>query len=417
MANLTPHSDRLLGGRLLDNLLQFARTLRRAGLPIGPGKVLAAVQAVEAVGMGSRHDFYWALQAVFVQRASQRALFDQAFHLFWRNPKLLERLMSLVLPQLRAAPQGAGKTLNRRLGEALMPGEARLPPGENEPVLEPDGVLTWSDRERLQHKDFEQMSLAELALARQAIARLKLPVQELPARRFAACGQGTGVHLRATFRKTLRSGHGGISLVHRQRRTRPPQLVMLCDISGSMNRYSRMLLHFAHSLSNDRARDSVKLHAFVFATRLSNISRYLKQRDVDQALAGVTEGVADWNGGTRIGQCLGDFNRHWSRRVLAQGAVVLLVSDGLDRDTGAGLAVQMQRLHKSCRHLIWLNPLLRYEGFEPRALGMQAILPHVDELRPMHNVASLAALCRVLSASNQRGRLSAMTLETSRGFG
>jgi uncharacterized protein with von Willebrand factor type A (vWA) domain len=168
---------------------------------------------------------------------------------------------------------------------------------------------------------------------------------------------------------------------------------VLCDISGSMNRYSRMFLHFLHALTNDRDR----VHTFVFGTRLTNITRYLRHRDVDVALSGVAQAVADWSGGTRIGTCLKEFNLRWSRRVLGQNAVVLLISDGLDRDLGEDLTEAMERLHKSCRKLIWLNPLLRYEGFEPRAAGVRAMLPNVDAFLPAHNINSLIGLARALS--------------------
>jgi hypothetical protein len=204
--------------------------------------------------------------------------------------------------------------------------------------------------------------------------------------------------MRATLRASLRSGPDSIPLRRREKRRRHPPLVILCDISGSMSRYSRMLLHFMHAVTNDRDR----VHTFLFGTRLTNVTRHLKQRDIDVALERVGEAVGDWAGGTRIGTCLGEFNRLWSRRVLSQGAIVLFISDGLDRDAGEGLDHEMERLHKSCRRLVWLNPLLRYEGFEPRSLGMRAIMPHVDEFRPVHNLESLAALADALSRAGAR---------------
>jgi uncharacterized protein with von Willebrand factor type A (vWA) domain len=181
--------------------------------------------------------------------------------------------------------------------------------------------------------------------------------------------------------------------VRKRRRERQPPLVIICDISGSMSRYSRMLLHFAHTVSNDRSR----VYTFVFGTRLTNVTRLLQEKDVDMSLDKVSEAVHDWSGGTRIGRCLHEFNRDWSRRVLTQGAVVLLITDGLDRDAGSGLSQEMERLHKSCRQLLWLNPLLRYDQFKPKAIGMQAMLPHVDEFRSVHNLTSLTALTVLLS--------------------
>ena len=385
-------------GLLLANLMHFARTLRAAGLPVGPGKVIDAVQAVQAVGITDRRDFYWTLHAVFVNRPDQRLIFDQAFHVFWRNPDLLKKMMALVLPEMRVpGEEDRGAEMARRLAEALHPnrGEPAAEPEEVETEI--DAVMTFSDREQLRTMDFDKMSLDELARAKAAIARLRLPVQDVPTRRFAPDRHGARADLRATLRAALRSG-GLIELKRKSPRRRPPPLVVLCDISGSMSRYSRIFLHFMHTVTNDRDR----VYTFVFGTRLTNITRYLRHRDVDLALERVGEAVADWSGGTRIGLSIAEFNRLWSRRLLGQGAIVILITDGLDRDAGAGLAREMDRLHRSCRRLIWLNPLLRYEGFEPKSLGMRAMMPHVDEFRPVHNLASLEELIEVLSAPPAR---------------
>ena len=380
-------------GRLGANLVYFARTLRAAGLPVGSGAVLDALRAIEAVGVARRDDFYWALHAVFVRRADQRPLFDEAFHVFWRNPKLLERVASLLLPTVHTPPQADARPLSRRLSDALFADrEAEARTRESEQEIELDATLTWSDQEVLRARDFEQMSAAELAAAKAAIARLRLAIPPAPTRRYRPHPRGALIDMRVTLRRSLRLGSGAVVLARRRRRRKPAPLVVLCDISGSMSRYSRVLLHFAHALARDRTR----VHSFAFGTRLTNITRQLRDRDVDAAIERASAEVADWDGGTRIGYCLDVFNREWSRRVCGQGAVVLLISDGLDRDVGDGLGSQVERLHKSCRRLIWLNPLLRYEGFEPRAAGMRALLPHVDELRPVHNLESLEDLCRAL---------------------
>jgi uncharacterized protein len=393
-------------GRLIANLMHFGRTLRAAGLPVGPGKVLDAVAAVEAVGVTNRSDFYWALHSVFVNRADQRVLFDQAFHVFWRNPELLKKMLALVLPQMNVElPQDQGTEMLRRLAEALHPNQQAKQSEESE--LEIDAAMTFSDKEQLRTMDFEKMSLEELARAKAAIARLRLPVNDIPTRRYARDPRGARADMRATLRAALRSG-GLIELKRRSPRRRPPPLVVLCDISGSMSRYSRVFLHFMHSVTNDRDR----VFTFVFGTRLTNITRFLRYKDVDLALDKVAEAVEDWSGGTRIGHAIGEFNRLWSRRVLGQGAVVLLITDGLDRDAGTGLAHQMDRLHRSCRQLIWLNPLLRYEGFEPRSLGMKAMLPYVDEFRPVHNLESLETLIDVISGAAHRQSAEAMARET-----
>ncbi|MFQ6022169.1 MAG: VWA domain-containing protein [Acidiferrobacterales bacterium] len=380
------------GGRLVPNLMYFARALRAAGLPIGPGKVLDAIRAVRAVGITNRGDFYWTLHAIFVNRADQRELFDQAFHVFWRNPQLLERMMALVLPTVHQPAEGRAKELSQRLAGALYR-DVQASSSRQPPQIEFDAALTWSDQERLQHKDFETMSGEELAQAKLAVQTMLLPVMHVPTRRFRTHPQGARVDMRKTLRAALRSGAGIIPLIRKRLRDRPPPVVILCDISGSMTHYSRILLHFAHTLTNNRERVST----FLFGTRLNNITRYLRQKDVDIALQKVSCVVEDWSGGTRIGHCLHDFNRYWSRRVLAQGAVVLLITDGLDCETGKGLGREMERLHKSCRRLIWLNPLLRYDEFQPLARGIKAILPHVDDFRSVHNLQSLADLTRALN--------------------
>ncbi len=386
------------GGRLADNIVHFARALRKAGLPVGPATVIDAIRAVEAAGIGSRDDFYWTLHAVFVNRRDQRELFDQAFHLFWRNPGLLERAMALTVPSL---PPGDPDDVSRRVADAmkaLRPDSANDRSAEQEEPAESDAAHTWSHREVLQRKDFEKMAAAEVRAAREHIRRMRLPIMEVPTRRWRPDQAGSRADMRASLRAALRSGGAVIPLRRRRRRRRHPPLVILCDISGSMDRYSRMFLHFMHAITNDRDR----VHTFLFGTRLTNITRYLRHRDIDMALDKVSGVVEDWAGGTRIGRCLHDFNRDWSRRVLGQGAVVLFISDGLDRDAGEGLGAEMQRLHLSCRRLIWLNPLLRYDAFEPRSIGIRAIMPHVDEFRPVHNLDSLRALIESLGRPGPR---------------
>ena len=380
-------------GRLAANLMHFARTLRAAGLPVGSGAVLEALRAVEAVGLVRREDFYWTLHAVFVRRREHRLLFDEAFHVFWRNPRLLERITSLLLPTVQTPPRSDAKPLSRRLSEAMFAGgEGKPKTKEPKEEIELDATLTWSGREVLRARDFEQMSAAELAAARAAIARLRPAMPPAPTRRYRPHPRGARIDMRSTFRRSLRAGSGAVLLARRHRLNKPAPLVVLCDISGSMSRYSRVLLHFAHALAQGHAR----VFSFVFGTRLTNVTRRLRDRDVDAAIERASGEVADWSGGTRIGQCLARFNREWSRRVCGQGAVVLFISDGLDRDMGEGLEAEVERLRKSCRRLVWLNPLLRFEGFEPRAAGIRAILPHVDEFRPVHNLESLEDLCTAL---------------------
>ncbi len=378
-------------GRLIENLVYFGRTLRAAGLPVGPGKLIDAVEAVRTVGLNRRDDFYWALHAVLVSRRDQRPLFDQAFHLFWRNPQLLQRMMALTLPRLDSSDDKERMEIARRLAEAMAAESSAQPPPVEETQI--DAVMTWSGREVLRQMDFDKMSSAEEAEAKRAIAALRLVMHLVPTRRYRSDSGGSRIDPRGSLRASLRQGSGAIPLRFREQRTRRPPLVVLCDISGSMGRYSRLLLHFIHRA----ARDHDRFHAFLFGTRLTNISHALRDSDADEAVAEVSRAVVDWSGGTRIGACLAEFNRMWSRRVLGQGAVVLLITDGLDREGGAGLSAEMARLSRSSRRLIWLNPLLRYDLYEPKAIGARAILPYVDEFRPVHNLESLSALAEALS--------------------
>ena len=390
-----------MAGKLAENVMHFARVLRAAGLPVGPNKVVDALRALEVAGIARRDDFYWTLASVFLDKREQFELYDQAFHIFWRDPQMLERVMALLLPEVqgRAQPDEPPPPPNR-LAEALLPQTKQSDrPDEDTPEkIEIDAAFTVSDREVLQKTDFETMTNEELAQAKKLIASLRMPIPEVRTRRLRRDPHGTRIDMRATLRASLRSGTDLIALERRSQTHRHPPLVVLCDISGSMSRYSRMFLHFLHAITNDRDR----VYTFVFGTRLTNITRHLRHRDVDVALAHVARAVADWSGGTRIGSSLKEFNLRWSRRVLGQNAVVLMITDGLDRDLGRELREEMERLHKSCRRLIWLNPLLRYEGFEPRPAGVRAMLPHVDAFLPAHNVESLVDLARALSEAPQR---------------
>jgi uncharacterized protein with von Willebrand factor type A (vWA) domain len=386
-------------GRLPENVVHFVRALRACGLPLGPSKVIDALAAIEAVGVSSREDFRSALAAVLVSRHEHLPLFEQAFDVFWRNPRLLEKLVAALLPRVhgRAPPPDAGQEIAARLAQALLPPREARPASAADEV-ELDAAFTFSAREVLQRKDFASMSADELADARAAIARLRLPLPSWPVRRTRRSRRGARVDLRATLRGMTGAAGAVAPLAFRERQRVTPPLVVLCDISGSMDRYVRMLLHFLHAITNDRHR----VHVLLFGTRLTPITRHLKHRDVDVALARVAAAVSDWSGGTRIGACLADFNRRFARRLLAQNAVVLLITDGLDADAGAGLAFEAERLAKSCRRLVWLNPLLRYDGFEAKPAGIRALLPWVDDFRPVHNLASLAALAQALSTPSRR---------------
>ena len=381
--------------KLAENIMHFARVLRGAGLPVGPDRVIDALRALQITGVGHRDDFYWTLASVFLDRREHFHVFDQAFHVFWRNPQLLERVMALLLPQAdsRGEPSEQPPPSNRVADPFAPMALLAREPAPEPPQIQLDATLTFSERETLHQTDFETMTVEELAQAKRLIAGLRLPIPEVHTRRLRPDPRGHRIDLRSTLRASARGSADLIPLRRRSPQRRHPPLVVLCDISGSMSRYSRMFLHFLHAITNDRDR----VHTFLFGTRLTNITRHLRHRDVDVALSAISHAVADWSGGTRIGASLGSFNLRWSRRVLGQNAVVLLISDGLDRDSGADLSEAMDRLHRSCRKLIWLNPLLRYDAFRPAAAGVRLMLPHVDAFLPAHNLDSLIDLARALA--------------------
>jgi uncharacterized protein with von Willebrand factor type A (vWA) domain len=384
------------GGLLAENIIHFARAVREAGVPLGPGAVLDALAAIEAAGVGDREDFYAALHAVFVKKHEHSLLFDQVFRIFWRRKGLIEKLIAMLSPRAPSRseprPPEAGAS---RVADALFkqPQDGAKPPE----AIEFDARLTMSRAEILRRKDFAQMTAAEVEEARKAIKRLAMPEDRRRTRRFAPGGRPARIDARRSFRRSLEPG-GAIDLEFRSPIVRAPPIVALCDISGSMNEYTRLFLHFLHALGETR-----RVSTFLFGTRLTNVTRAMRARDPDEALAQCSGLAVDWSGGTRIGEALARFNRDWSRRVLGQGAITLLITDGLERDNLDKLEAEMERLAKSSRSIIWVNPLLRYGDFAAKAGGIRAMLPHVDSFRPIHNLASMAELCRALSGSRALG--------------
>ncbi len=401
--------------KLAQNITHFARALRKAGLAVGPGRVIDATRAVQAAGFTEKLDFYWTLHACFVSKPEERQVFSQLFRLYWRDPRYLEKMMAFMTPMVRGVQdERVAQAAEKRAAEALLDGHDRdLPAPEDageEVEISIDASRTISTEERLRSLDFEQMNNAEMAAAKRMLAQLRLPVPPIQSRRT----QGLPGHLpdwRGTMRAAMRRGGEVTDFATKRRRLRYPNLVVLCDISGSMSQYSRAVLHFLHSVANREGQGWAQVHAFTFGTRLTNITRHLRTRDVDAALAAAGAEAQDWEGGTRIAACLHDFNRDWSRRVMGQGAVVLLITDGLDRDKDADLGREMERLGLTARQLIWLNPLLRWEGFAPKARGIMQMLPHCSSFRAGHNIASLEGLAAALSRpddSGQKARLMAM---------
>jgi hypothetical protein len=382
-----------------ENVVHFARVLRRAGLNIGTDRVLAALTAVEAVGLDRRDDVHAALSAVMLERHEQQAIFDSAFEAFWRDPKLLEQLMYLLLPKIQGRGEKQLPPRNNRMAEALAapkPDAPPPPPPGAQDEIRFETTMTFSERERLQRADFETMTADEFTLAKQIAERLPPPVQPVQRRRREGAERGQA-DLRATLRRMARAPQTLLPAYSRPRREMPTMVVLL-DISGSMDRYARLFLHYVHGLT----RKHIQVHSFTFGTRLTSITRCLRHRDPDVAIAQADAAVPDWRGGTRIASCLDEFNRRWARRVLSGNAAVILVTDGLDRDDGGALSTSAAQLRRLAHQIVWLNPLLRFEGFSPKAAGVRALLPHVDRFLPMHNLASLADLGRALRQPPKR---------------
>src|SRR5467141_2362806 len=377
-------------GLIADNVIGFARALRAAGIPVGPGAVIDALKALRVIDIGNRADVFTTLESIFVKRHEHALIFARAFDLFFRAAEDWKHLLdSVPLPEhARKKPPPASRRVQEAMSQPSMREEASQ-------VREQELRLSVSDKEVLQKKDFAQMTAAEIAEVTRAITEMRLPQAELHTRRYQPDARGLRLDMRRTLRGSLRTGGDIIDIRKLGRIDKPAPIVALLDISGSMSEYTRLFLHFLHAITDVRKRVSV----FLFGTRLTNVTRSLRARDPDEALASCSSTVEDWAGGTRIGTSLHTFNKLWGRRVLGQGAIVLLISDGLEREADTKLAFEMDRLHRSCRRLIWLNPLLRYSGFEAKAHGIKMMLPHVDEFRPVHNLSSIRGLVGALSAA------------------
>ena len=377
-----------MSSRLLDNLLLFGRLLRRAGVDVHPGRVLDLVEALGHVDLSARDDVYHTCRTLLVHRQEQIALFDRAFAAFWR----IHTEGTAAGPKRR---DGASASIVE-IEQVLAPGDLAESDSdaaeESEPAAEV-GIKTWSDLGGLRDKDFAAFSADEIARARTALARLVWNPGVRRTRRWVP-GRGPRLDMRRALADSVRTGGDIVTLRRRMRRIRPRPLVLLCDVSGSMDRYCRMLLHFAHTLASRRRR----VEAFLFSTGLTRITRLLRMPRPDDALAAVSRSVPDWSGGTRIGAAVKDFHQRWSRRVLTGGPVVLLISDGWDRGDPGELRDQIARLQRSCHRLVWLNPLIGTDGYAPLTRGLQAALPYVDDFLPARTLNNLADLATHLNA-------------------
>ena len=377
------------GGHILPNLLRFAEVLRRVGLDAGPANVLDMVRATEHVHIGRRAEFYQAARSIFVHRRQDLPVFDEAFNVFWRKPNTARSGMDLrsmgEQRRFRKPQVSAGR--DEPMDDALaLEGDP-----EDDSVSNIDLTRTYSAREVLRQKDFAQFSGHEIAEARRMMAALRWDLGHRRTRRMVA-GSGSGLDLRRTLRRSLQHGGEMLDLAERGPKSRPRSLALICDVSGSMERYTRMLLHFIHTMAAGQP-----IEAFLFATRLTRITRQLRYRSIDQAITEVSRAVPDWAGGTRIGDAVKTFNYQWLRRTLRGQAIVMIISDGWDRGEPELLAHETSRLQRSCHRLIWLNPLLGSANYQPLTQGMQAALPYVDDFLPVHNMNSLQALADRLS--------------------
>lgn len=382
-----PEVVREESGHLLPNLIHFTRLLRDLGLPVTPDDAVTLSEALQATGLDSRRDAKAAARAVLVGRKEHLSVFEQAFDHFFRTPQDLEGPIDLGRVLIR------GRGPSRQL-QAMLPAPAASAPGDGREIEQPffEPTRTWSANELLRRKDFAELTEQEAA---EVLRLLREKVFTPPPRRTrqrVAAPEGAFPDPRRTLRRSLRWGGEPLELAFRRRKVKRRPLVVLADVSGSMEPYARMLLQFLYALSSSTDR----LEAFVFGTRLTRITRELAHRDMDRALKEATAAVVDWGGGTRIGESLRRFNFDWGRRVLGQGAVVLVISDGWDRGDPELVSREMARLARSCERLIWLNPLIATPGFEPLTRGLQAALPHVDDFLPVHNLESLEQLAGLL---------------------
>jgi uncharacterized protein len=380
------------------NVVHFVRLLRAAGLPMSPAQAVDALAALHWIDLDRRDDVRAALAALLVCAPDERELFDAAFDLFWRDPDWEGKLRALLLPKVHSSippPKRSNRLADALASRLVTPDHKKSPDEANQHELQ--AHVTFSAEERLRHRDFDTLSAEEWRTLRHLIRNQRLPLATEPTRRLKASSRGTHADLRASARHAVRAGGDWMVWKYRATVRRKPPLVLLLDISGSMSSYSRAVLYFCHALLQSRER----LQVFLFGTRLTNATRALRERDPDVAIATLADQVLDWSGGTRIGAALAEFNRRWARRVLAGRATVLLVTDGLDHEAIDTLECEMARLHRFAHRIVWLNPLLRYSDFAPKARGVQAILPHVDAHRPVHNLDSLAAFGRDLAQLTQ----------------
>lgn len=419
---LRAHFEARGNGHLFHNLLLFSRVLREMGLDANPGRTIDLLRSIEFIGLGSKQDFYEAGKAIMLRRADEEPIYDYVFQMFWRRwPTPEERDMAPpteALPQMPGAdqvrdkkqqqqqPDQAERDQNKEAEQELdlstsakkiMEEEGQASEGDSS---ETEKQQTYSAIETLQNKDFQDFTPDEMTEAKRLMMALRWSMSMRLSRRMAAARHGRRFDARRTVRKSLKYGGVPIELYKKDRKLKPRPLVLICDVSGSMDLYSRLLLQFMHSMENGLK----YVETFVFGTRLTRITHELKNKNIDEALLNVSKIVKDWSGGTKIGESLETFNLKWGRRVLGHGAVVIIISDGWDRGSVDTLRREMARLQRMSFRLIWLNPLLGLPDYQPLTVGIQAALEYVDDFLPAHSFKSLENLGILLAELNERNR-------------
>ena len=384
--------------KLDKNVIFFARLLRASGISLSSDSILEAIESIKLVGIENKKSFFYALQTCLIKRPEDMKIFAQAFSLFWQNPKFRDRIRELLLPQTRM--QGAEEEkeeLAKRIQDTLSTPENSKSRVVEEETLLIDTSGTASDNQLFKDKDFEMMSKDELQMASQSIKELLIKIPRRPFRRSENSSLGKQVSTRESLREAKRH-FGSVlpKLVKKKEVSRP--VIVLLDISGSMENYSRMMIHFVHNLMQRHK----KVHAFLFGTKLTNISFQIKNKDIDVALKEISKATNDWAGGTRIRDSIFTFNKKWIRRVSSSNSIVFLITDGLDRDHSTDLFNQMERLQKSCYKLVWLNPLLRFKDFLPKSISIKRILLNVDAFLPIHSIESMQNLTSLISKNLEK---------------
>ena len=384
ISNETINADQT---KLLDNILRFIRLLRKSGIKIGNQSSIDTLKSIKLLKIGNRKEFYWALYSNLINRYEDKEIFDQCFYLFWQNPKIMEQVFNLLIPQIgtQKSPDTSKKQL-KRITENLGKKNIDLEKSQKDEIIF-DSQMSWSNKSSFNSKDFEMMSVNEIKEAEEVIRKLLKKQQTQLTRRWKSKENGSKISYKDTIKKSIKK-NGIINLAYKDKIKKPKSLVILIDISGSMESYSRVMLIFSHLLMQQQN----DIEVFTFGTSLTRITRLLKNKDIDFSLNKIGNFVTDWAAGTKITSSIHDFNFNWSRRILTQNQSLILITDGLERDESKNLDSEINRLSLFAKNIIWLNPLLRYKRFEPKVKSIKTILKYVNKILPIHNINSIDKL-------------------------